>query len=218
VAGRNVCLASETMLAGARGPGSPGSGIVGSYILKRPAAFAVGRYHGSASYAEMILPVPAATRSATTMEPSATMEAASRTTSGNSTTEPAVDLTRTEAMIESAVKASIEAPVKSSAVTIESSAVTIESEAVMIKVAVEAVEPRSCTDEYAAGKPVWTVVAVRRARVRVIGIVAPRAHRRPSDHYCRPNSDSHSHSNLCTGRAGHRAGHRNQKPHQSRIF
>jgi hypothetical protein len=42
---------------------------------------------------------------------------------------------------------------------------------------IKTVKPRASTDEDTAGEPTGTVVAVRRARVRVISIVAVGAHR-----------------------------------------
>lgn len=53
------------------------------------------------------------------------------------------------------------------------------------------VKPRSRTDENSAGKPARSVVAIRRARVRVISIVSILAHRRCS--YVPRRSESYAH-------------------------
>jgi len=45
------------------------------------------------------------------------------------------------------------------------------------RMAIEAVEPRARADEDAARKPLRPVVTIRRARVRVVGVVAVGAHR-----------------------------------------
>jgi hypothetical protein len=62
--------------------------------------------------------------------------------------------------------------------------------------------PRACTDKYAVYKPVRTVVAVRRAGIRIVVIVSIGAHRRtcrirgtdPNTH--RPNPDSNTNLRL----------------------
>jgi len=53
------------------------------------------------------------------------------------------------------------------------------------------VEPRASPDEDAASKPVGTVVAVRRASVRIVSVVSVRACRRYAD-----RTDSNSHCDL----------------------
>jgi hypothetical protein len=57
--------------------------------------------------------------------------------------------------------------------------------------------PRPCADKHAAYEPVRPIVAVRRARIRVIPIVSIRANGRsanPGIH--RADSDPNSHPNL----------------------
>ena len=48
---------------------------------------------------------------------------------------------------------------------------------------VRAMKPRAGADEYAASEPVRTVVAIRRASVRVISVVAVRANRSRANSY-----------------------------------
>jgi hypothetical protein len=51
------------------------------------------------------------------------------------------------------------------------------------RMAVEAMEPRAGANEYAPDEPIWTVVAIRGAGVRVIRIVAIGANRRWADNW-----------------------------------
>jgi hypothetical protein len=65
------------------------------------------------------------------------------------------------------------------------------------RVPVVAVEPRAGADEDAAAEPFWTVVAVRRAGIRCIGIVSVRADRRTRDDRRRSADSYPYHHTLC---------------------
>jgi hypothetical protein len=69
------------------------------------------------------------------------------------------------------------------------------SEAARIKRTSEAVVPRASAYEDSAREPARTVVPVRRASIRIVGIVAIRTDRR-SSHVTRPNADADSDPDL----------------------
>ena len=66
-----------------------------------------------------------------------------------------------------------------------------------------AMEPRTRANKSSVQKIRGTIVAIRRARIRLIWIISIRAGRRPES-----DSDSHSHLRICG--SGRRCGHRNQ--------
>jgi hypothetical protein len=66
-----------------------------------------------------------------------------------------------------------------------------------------AMEPRTRANKNSVQKIRGTVVAIRRAGIRLIWIISIRAGRRPES-----DSDSHSHLRVCG--SGRRCGHRNQ--------
>lgn len=68
------------------------------------------------------------------------------------------------------------------------------------RVSIKAMEPRTCSDENSAGEPTRPVVAIRRARIRVIRIVAVGAHRRRTNvgWIANPNTD-HNPLRMCVG-------------------
>ena len=82
---------------------------------------------------------------------------------------------------------------------------SISTPSVKARSAMEAVEPRSGANEDPANKPIRSVVAVGRARVRIIVVISVRANRRSTD-YHRAHTDSHRNPN----RRGLRQG-RNQQ-------
>lgn len=95
----------------------------------------------------------------------------------------------------------------------------IEAAAIESRPTIEAVEPRAGADEDAVRKPAWPVVAVRRARVWVIRIVAVSADGWTirGDH-SGSDSNTDSYSNLCLGSAGSHAGEGDEESDQCRIF
>jgi hypothetical protein len=75
---------------------------------------------------------------------------------------------------------------------------------------VEAVIPRPGADKHAAGKPVWTIVAIWRASIRIVAIVAVRAGRSRTVN----RTDAHAHRDL--GMRG--SCRKKQNPQQCSIF
>lgn len=84
--------------------------------------------------------------------------------------------------------------------------------------AIESAEPGARADENTVREPLRPVIAVRRARVRGIWIIAILAdRRRPCVHRCiHSNSDSHSH--LCVSRARHHSRQRDNKPNHCGVL
>jgi hypothetical protein len=149
----------------------------------------------------------------------ATMEAAS-------TVEPAASMKCITAM-ESAVPVERLSAMESTAAThdwrametatVGVSAATIEarSSAIPAVAAVESVEPRTRSNKDASNEVIRPVVAVWRAGVRSISVVAIGACRSRAD-IPRRHSDSNSNPDLSVGRACPR--HNHEKPNQNRIF
>src|SRR5579872_4290030 len=96
---------------------------------------------------------------------------------------------------------------------------TIEAMSPVPRPSVEAVVPGASADEDAADKPARAIVAVRRARVWVIRVVAVSADGRTNrgDH-SGSDSNTDSDSNLGLGSAGSHAGESDEEPDQCRIF
>jgi len=122
------------------------------------------------------LPVSAAVAAATAMEATAAMEPTTSTveaTSASSEAAATVEATRTaaESVAISETTAPGEAATAGEATTAVEAAAAIESTAAIVPV-----EPRAGADKDAAVEPIGTVVAVRRARVWVVSIVAIGAH------------------------------------------
>src|SRR5262249_52028814 len=59
-------------------------------------------------------------------------------------------------------------------------AFTSPAESAAIKAMSESVEPRACADEHATHEPIWPVVAVRRASIRIVIVISVGADRRRS--------------------------------------
>jgi hypothetical protein len=57
-----------------------------------------------------------------------------------------------------------------------------------------AVIPGACADEDAAREPAWAIVAVRRASIWIIRVVAVSAHRRASHDRANSHADSNSYT------------------------
>jgi hypothetical protein len=92
-------------------------------------------------------------------------------------------------------------PTIPTAMTVE--AMSIVTTAV-VWMTIEPVEPRAGADEYSVHKVIRSPIAVRRARVRGIRIVAVSANRRRADrHSHRSYSDSYSDSHLRTRNGAH---------------
>jgi len=84
---------------------------------------------------------------------------------------------------------------------------------------VKPVEPGTGADKHPAVKPFRAVVAVWRARVRRVRIIAVPANRRRTNHYSRgPYSDPNRHRHVGAGGPCGRPRHRYKKSNQCRVF
>ena len=130
----------------------------------------------------------------TTMEPSASVEPTARTA-----VEPA---TAMKATITASEAAAVKPAAPETIATAETASATIEAAPPKVAIAetttvettsIEAMEPRAGANKEAIHKVVRTVVAVRRASIRVIPVVAVGAHRsRPVIARTNSNADNHS--------------------------
>jgi hypothetical protein len=132
-----------------------------------------------------MVPAMSATVATAPMKPAtvaaASMEATATTVEASTTVEPSTSIeaaaTPEALMIESAASETVVVP--------GTSAEAAPAPAIVIPVAtpaaaIPAVIPRARADEHAIDKPLGAVVAVRRARVRVIIIIAVGAYRCPA--------------------------------------
>ena len=140
----------------------------------------------------MAAAMKAATVATTAVEPTATMKPASTTESATAM-EPAAKLTATGKPCSG--KALMNKSAASKVVTIESTAEARASKEPRIKErpSAESVEPWAGADKHAIDEPVRAVVAVWRARVRVIIIVAVGTYGRWAN-IGRAHSHAHNHS------------------------
>lgn len=107
---------------------------------------------------------------ASAVETSATVEAAS-TMKASAAMEPASTVKAIAAVEPASIMKAFPAEATSKVPAIIEVAATVKP-----RVAVEAVEPRARADKNAAGEVARAVITVRRARVRIISIVAVLAH------------------------------------------
>jgi hypothetical protein len=132
---------------------------------------------------------------ATAMEAAAAVESAAtansatgKAPSGKTASSEAATRITTTGKATSCESATTPAPTNAGA-----PAFTTPAEAAAVEAVSESVEPRTCADEYAAHEPIRSIVAVRRAGIGSIVVVAVGANR------CRaviPRTDSDAHCNL----------------------
>src|SRR5579863_7888172 len=84
--------------------------------------------------------------------------------------------------------------------------------------AVESAKPGARADENTVGEPLRPVVAIRRARVGGIWIIAIVADRRQLCVHRRIHSNSDSHTHLCVSRASHRSRQCDNKPNHCGVL
>lgn len=95
--------------------------------------------------------------------------------------------------------------------------VKIEKRAPVERRPVESVEPGTRSDEYAACEPLGSVIAIRRAPVGCVGIVAVGANWSRADVRRRAHSDCDSYAHLRVCRTCHRSCHRDRKSRNCRV-
>ena len=113
-------------------------------------------------------------KAASAVEPASTMEA-SATVESAATVKVSAAMKTASAMEALAVEAAIKAPTCESPAEV---ATPVKSAAVEAPMSIKSVEPRSRADEDSTDKPIRAVVAVGRASVRIIIVVAVGANRR----------------------------------------
>jgi hypothetical protein len=84
--------------------------------------------------------------------------------------------------------------------------------------AIESAKPGARADENTVREPLRPVVAIRRARVGGIWIIAILADRRRPCVHRRIHSNSDSHTDLCASRASHHSRHRDNKPNHRGVL
>ena len=153
---------------------------------------------------------------ATAMEPAASTMESTTATSAETTAsvEPAFATMEPSTAVEATIAAPEAAVIKAAAVEASASVKAaspiiettspVESAAIVTatietRTPIEAMEPWAGANKDAIKKVVWTIVAVRRASIRVIPVIAVGAHRRRTV-VARANPDADNHS-LCVRRS-----------------
>ena len=117
-----------------------------------------------------------AVKAAGSAESAAVVHASARAGTESTAAEPAIKTAAEATIVEASSKTAIEAPPKTAVIEIVEA-----TEAAIETTESESTEPGTGADEYAIGKPIGAVVAVRSAGIRIVVVVAVGAHRRSAE-------------------------------------